>query len=226
LLVTLVAIAGLLAGSGTAVAVTTLRDKGGTPERTSPTTAAPLTPADLLLPEAAPTAPGAEPPVGGGWPSGWPTFTAAESTKPMNGLDGIGFDFRVPPAWNCTKAEQSAAAVHYRCGVGSGATLTSGGDLIVRTCEPVCDEHKRTALRQREEAWGVRWMRSGPFTTWAQATRIDGKPVYGLVYVAFWRSTPEGGIDRELVLRMTAPLATSDELKKVANSVRDRTFTL
>jgi hypothetical protein len=226
LLVTLIAIAGLLAGGGAAIAVTTLGDKGDPPVRPTPTVAAPLAPADLLLPATAPTAPGVEPPLGGGWPSGWPTFTSAESTKPMNGLEGVGFDFRVPPTWSCTKAEQGAAAVHYRCGVGSGATLTSGGDLVVRTCEQVCDERRRTALRQREEAWGVRWTRSGPFTTWAQTTRVDGKPVYGLVYVAFWRSTPEGEIDRELVLRLTAPLATSDELKKVANSVRDRTFTL
>lgn len=227
LLVTLVAIAGLLAGSGAVVAVQALRgEDGGVPGPVSPTTPARFSPADLLLPEAAPAAPGVEPPRSGGWPSKWPTFTAAESTKPMNGLDGVGFDFRVPPTWACTKAEQRAAAVHYRCGDGTGDTMTSGGDLVVRVCEPVCDEQKRTALRQREEAWGVRWTRSGPFTAWAYATSVDGKPVYGLMYVAFWRSTPEGQIDRELVLRLTAPLAAKDELKKVANSVRDQTFTL
>ncbi|MFC4145206.1 hypothetical protein ACFO0M_02955 [Micromonospora mangrovi] len=229
LLVTLVAIAGLLAGSGAVVAVQALRGGGGgggVPGPVSPTAPARYSPADLLLPEAAPAAPGAEPPRSGGWPSKWPTFTAAESTKPMNGLDGVGFDFRVPPTWTCTKAEQRAAAVHYRCGDGAGDSMTSGGDLVVRTCEPVCDEQKRTALRQREEAWGVRWTRSGPFTAWAYATSVDGKPVYGLMYVAFWRSTPEGQIDRELVLRLTAPLAAKDELKKVANSVRDQTFTL
>ena len=144
----------------------------------------------------------------------------------MNGLDGVGFDFRTPPNWTCAKVGQAQAAVHYRCGAGTGPTLTTGGDLVVRDCETPCTEERRAGLRQREEAWGLRWTRSGPFTTWAETTRIDGKREYGLVYVAFWRSMPEGQIDRELVLRMKAPLATSDDLKKVANSIRDRTFTL
>jgi hypothetical protein len=226
LLITIVAVAGLLVGGGGVAAVMALGRDGKTPTPATTTAAAPLTDEQLLLPATPPAAPGVEPPRGGGWPSGWPTFTSAESTKPMNNLDGVGFDFRLPPTWGCTKAEQSTAAVHYRCGVGGSATFTSGGDLIVRACQKTCTEDRRTALRQREEAWGLRWTRSGPFTTWAETTKIDGKRVYGLVYVAFWRSTPEGEIDRELVLRMTAPLATSDDLKKVANSIRDKTFTL
>ena len=222
LLVAVVAVVALLIGAAGGVAVMALRS-GDKPEQ--PTQAAPLTPEQLLLPAGAPTAPGVEPPVGGGWPSSWPTFTSTEATKPMTGLAGVGFNFRVPPSWSCTVAEQAAAAVHYRCGVGQGDSL-SGGDLVVRTCEQVCDEAKRTAFRQKEEAWGLRWTLSGPFVTWAETTKIDGKQVYGLVYVAFWRSTAEGPIDRELVLRMTSPLATSDDLKKVANSIRDSTFTL
>jgi hypothetical protein len=223
LLLGCVALVALLVGAAGGVAVTAAR--GGADPAPAPTQAAPLTPAQLLLPPAPPAAPGVEPPQGGGWPSSWPVFTSSESTRPMTGLEGLGFDFRVPPGWNCTKQGQAEAAVRYRCGAGQGDEAT-GGDLLVRTCEPPCGEPRRTELRRQEEAWGLRWTRSGPFTTWAETTEINGERLYGLVYVAFWRSTPEGEIDRQLVLRMTTPLATSDDLKKVANSIRDSTFTL
>jgi len=219
-----VALVALLVGVGGGIAVMTARDGGDDPQP-GPTQAAPLTPDQLLLPTAAPATPGVEPPQGGGWPSSWPVFTSSQSTKPITGLEGVGFDFRVPPGWSCTKEGQAVAAVRYRCGQGQGDSA-SGGELIVRNCEPPCGEARRTELRQREEAWGLRWTRSGPFTTWAETTEINGKRLYGLVYVAFWRSTPEGQLDRQLVLRMTTPLATSDDLKKVANSIRDSTFTL
>jgi hypothetical protein len=226
LLLGVVALVALLAGAGGAVGIMALTDDGDPPAPAPSSAPAQLTPVQLLLPAAPPTAPGVEPPQGGGWPSGWPGFTSAESTKPMNGLEGVGFDFRVPPSWSCTKTQQAEAAVRYRCGVGAGATPTSGGELTVRNCATPCTEEYRTTLRKQEEAWGLRWTRSGPFTVWAETTQINGKRVYGLVYVAFWRSAPEGAIDRQLVLRMTTPLATSDDLKKVANSIRDRTFTL
>lgn len=218
LLVALAAVAGLLVGAGGTAAGMSLSDDG-TPAPIASTTPAP-TDEQLLL--ATPTAPGIEPPVGGGWPPSWPTFGSTESTKPMKGLEGVGFDFRVPPTWNCDQVAKAAAAVHYRCGQPS----TGGGDLTVRTCETPCTEERRTALRQREEAWGLQWTRSGPFATWAETSEIDGKPMYGLVYVAFWRSTPEGQIDRQLVLRLTAPPAAGDQLKKVVNSIREQTFTL
>lgn len=219
-----VALVALLIGAGGGMAVTAARGAGDDPEP-RPTRTAPLTPEQLLLPAAPPAAPGVEPPQGGGWPSSWPVFTSSQSTRPITDLDDVGFNFRVPPGWSCTKEGQAAAAVRYRCGQGQGAEA-SGGDLIVRTCEPLCGAARRTELRQQEEAWGLRWTRSGPFTTWAETTEINGKRLYGLVYVAFWRSTPEGPLDRQLVLRMTTPLATSDDLKRVANSIRDSTFTL
>ncbi|GGN19044.1 hypothetical protein GCM10010109_32460 [Actinoplanes campanulatus] len=218
LVVALAALAGLVAGAGGTAAGMSLRDEPAPAPRPSATPA----PTDEQLLLGDPTAPGVEPPVGGGWPSSWPTFVSTEPTKPIKGLDGVGFDFRVPPAWNCEQVATAAAAAHYRCGGGDAG----GGDLIVRTCETPCTEERRTALRQREEAWGLQWTRSGPFATWAETTQIDGKRMYGLVYVAFWRSTPEGQIDRQLVVRLTAPLATSDHLKKVVNSIRDETFTL
>lgn len=220
LLLGVVAVVCLLLGAGGAVAVMALTDDSGT------STPAPPTPEELLLPTAKPTAPGVEPPRSGGWPSSWAEFRSADPTKPMNGLAGLGFDFRVPPTWDCTKVRQAKAAVHYRCGEGTGESLTIGGDLIVRDCIKPCTEDRRTSWRQMEEAWGLRWTRSGSYTAWARTEQVEGLPVYGLVYVAFWRSVPEGEIDRELVLRMTSPLADSDDLKKVANSIRDQTFTL
>jgi hypothetical protein len=42
---------------------------------------------------------------------------------------------------------------------------------------------------------------------------------YGLVFVTFWHSTPEAGLDREFVFRMTAAPARVDEVRKVANSI-------
>jgi hypothetical protein len=225
LLVALVATVGLLVGGGAGAGITyALGDHKPAPSP-APTQATPPTAAQLLLPAAAPAAPGVEPPQGGGWPASWPAFTSTEATKPMNGLAGAGFDFRAPPAWNCAKQEQAAAAVHYACGTGQGAGLI-GGDLWVRDCVAPCDDAERTELRRKEEAWGLHWTKSGPFVTWAQTTSIDGKQEYGLVYVAFWRSAPEHQLDRELVLRVRAPLANSDDVKKVAMSIRDSTFTL
>ena len=40
---------------------------------------------------------------------------------------------------------------------------------------------------------------SPPSPPGAEAGEIDGKHVYGLVHVAFWRSIPEGEIDHEHV---------------------------
>ena len=142
----------------------------------------------------------------------------------MNSLDGLGFSFQVPPGWNCTRQQKTSGFVRYRC--GSGEERGAGGDVIVRHCERPCTEDRRAELRQLEEAWGLRWTKSGPFVTWAETTEIGGKRRYGLVYVGFWRSDPNDAIDRELVLRLTAPLGDSDDIKKVANSVRDKTFTL
>jgi hypothetical protein len=80
-------------------------------------------------------------------------------------------------------------------------------------------------MRELEEAWGLPWIRSGAFTTWAQGNGVENGR-YGLVYLSYWRSTPEDAIDRQLVLRMTAPPGQEDVLRKVANSVREVTFTI
>ncbi|GLY01615.1 MULTISPECIES: hypothetical protein [Actinoplanes] len=220
LLIAAAAVAGLVIGSGGTAAAMSL---GGSDD--GPGAAAALTDAQLLV-QGTPAAPGIEPPVGGGWPANAPTFASNQPTVPMTALEGLGFDFRVPQGWTCDLVEKAEAAVRYQCAGGDGASSGAGGELIVRTCDVVCDETRRTAMRQKEEAWGLQWVRSGPFATWAETSGITGERQYGLVYVGFWRSVPEGGLDRELVLRMTAPLTGADDLKRVVNSIRDETFTL
>jgi hypothetical protein len=201
----------------------------GGPGAAGPTATAAPTPSpslDLGLPTAPPRQPGAEPPIGGGWPADTPTFAATDRTRQLSDLDGLGFSFRVPADWNCTEAARTGGSVRYRCGVPAAGELRWGGEIVVRQCPRLCTDDRRSELRRQEEAWGRPWIRSGDFTTWAQTDRIDGQPRYGLVYLSYWRSVPEDAIDRQLVLRMTAPLDRADELRKVASSVRDATFTI
>ncbi|WP_328343259.1 hypothetical protein [Micromonospora sp. NBC_00421] len=182
--------------------------------------------ADPGLPGTPPRRPGVEPPVGGGWPTAAPTFAGTDPTREITGLAGVDFSFRVPTGWNCTEAARTSGSAHYRCGVPAADGSIIGGDLVVRQCPRLCTDERRTALRRQEEAWGLQWVRSGEFTTWAETTRVDGAPRYGLVYLSYWRSVPEDAIDRQLVLRMTAPLDRADEVRKVAASVRAATFTI
>ncbi|MGX4652338.1 hypothetical protein ACWCHM_01435 [Micromonospora sp. SCSIO 07396] len=181
---------------------------------------------DLGLPGTPPRRPGVEPPVGGGWPAGAPTFAGTEPTREITGLAGVDFSFRVPTGWSCTEAARTSGSAHYRCGVPAADGSIIGGDLVVRQCPRLCTDERRTALRRQEEAWGLQWIRSGEFTTWAETARVDGAPRYGLVYLSYWRSVPEDAIDRQLVLRMTAPPDRADEVRKVAASVREATFTI
>ncbi|MBO4162476.1 hypothetical protein [Micromonospora antibiotica] len=189
-------------------------------------TAAPTPSVDLGLPGTPPRQPGVEPPVGGGWPTGAPTFAATDPTREITGLAGVDFSFRVPTGWSCTEAGRTSGSAHYRCGVPAADGSIIGGDLVVRQCPRLCTDERRTALRRQEEAWGLQWVRSGEFTTWAETARVDGASRYGLVYLSYWRSVPEDAIDRQLVLRMTAPLDRADEVRKVAASVREATFTI
>ncbi|MEU1884982.1 hypothetical protein ABZ491_05780 [Micromonospora rifamycinica] len=189
-------------------------------------TAGPTPEADLGLPGTPPRQPGVEPPVGGGWPTAAPTFAGTDPTREISGLAGVDFSFRVPTGWSCTEVGRTSGSAHYRCGVPAADGSTIGGDLVVRQCPRLCTDERRTALRRQEEAWGLQWVRSGEFTTWAETSRVDGAPRYGLVYLSYWRSVPEDAIDRQLVLRMTAPLDRADEVRKVAASVREATFTI
>ena len=137
----------------------------------------------------------------------------------MTSLAGVGFSFRVPEAWTCTPVSASTDVASYDCGASiSGGKV--GGDLIVRTCPDPCDGRRRVDMRQGEEAWGLQWVRAGGYMAWAETTNFVGPPRYGLVVVGYWRSVPDGAIDRQLVLRMTAPPDRTDEIRKVANDIR------
>lgn len=77
-------------------------------------------------------------------------------------------------------------------------------------------------MRTAEEAWGLRWVRSGPSSTYAETSSltVDGERRYGLVVVAYWRSG-DGDVDRQSVLRMTAPVTGANQLRRVADYLRD-----
>ena len=61
------------------------------------------------------------------------------------------------------------------------------------------------ALRKAEEAWGLQWRAAGQYVVLVETVKLNGAKRYGVVVVAFWRSEPDGAVDRQLVLRMTAP---------------------
>ncbi|BCJ68659.1 hypothetical protein [Polymorphospora rubra] len=185
--------------------------------------ASPSPSVDIALPDTAPRAPGLEPPTSGGWPSRYPDFGREDRTQRVTDLPGVGISFRMPETWRCESVKSASGFVHYSCGTPPGQEPEVGGDLIVRHCPGPCDEQRRIELRKSEEAFGLQWIRSGLFTTWAETDEI-GAAQYGLVYMTFWRSVPEGPLDRQLVLRMTAPAEQADELRKLTNSIRDVTF--
>jgi hypothetical protein len=131
-------------------------------------------------------------------------------------LAGIGFAFQLAPTWQCTPDERSTGLARYSCSDPTGAV---SGELLTRTCPKPCDSSRRTQLRMAEEAWSLRWIRAGTTTVWAETGEVEGAARYGLVFVTFWHSTPEAGLDREFVFRMTAAPARVDEVRKVANSI-------
>ncbi|MCW6008920.1 hypothetical protein K1W54_30910 [Micromonospora sp. CPCC 205371] len=202
------------AAGGTLVGTAISNDKPSAPTTPDAKAETPLPP----LPT--PSKPGVEPPTGASWPRQWPQFTSNEPAKEISTLEGVGFGFTVPVSWDCQPVANETGFAHHRCGTGSGATEI-GGDVEVRDCPSPCDAERWTAMRQAVEAWGLRWAKSGNFLYWAETTSVDGAPRYGLVFVLFWRSTQEGPLDRELVFRMTAPVNQANELRKVANSMRE-----
>jgi hypothetical protein len=220
--VIVVGLVALLAGIGGGIAVGT-QLRGSSPAAAPTGTPSPTPSLDLGLSAQAPAEPGVEPPVTGGWPQSYPNFGGNEKTQTLAGAaTGFGFDFAVPQNWTCQKTGQANGYVKMTCNGGADVS----GEIIVRHCPAPCGADQRTQLRKHEEAFGLTWVRSGPFATWADSNKIDGASRYGLVYVGFWRSVAEGPLDRELVFRMTAPVKGSAALKEVVNSIRDVTFTL
>ncbi|MGC4807009.1 hypothetical protein [Micromonospora sp. DT233] len=206
---------GLVAGGG----LVTLLDPGAGPSGPPPTAGPSSLPAPASA--AAPLSPGLEPPAKGEWPQ-WVRFTATDRILTLTELDGVSFPVKVPPTWRCTSVERAAGLSRHQCGVPAGGGTALGGELVVRQCPAPCDGPRQTAMRLGEEAWGLQWVRSGPSSAYAESSSlsIDGERRYGLVVVAYWRSG-DGDVDQQLVLRMTAPLAGANQLRRVANYLRD-----
>jgi hypothetical protein len=189
-------------------------DPGDTPGGGGSTVAASQPPAN-------PVSPGLEPPRPGDWPNKWPRFTPANPVRPMS-LDGLGFTLTLPARWDCVAAAVSAGSARYNCGRSTDSGEI-GGELTVRACTPVCDEPHRDELRRTEEAWGAQWRYAGENATLAETLTLDGADRYGLVVIGYWASTPGSAIDKQVVLRMTAPPDWVDDIRRVANGVRDAT---
>jgi hypothetical protein len=108
----------------------------------------------------------------------------------------------------------------YNCGTSVG-DVEVGGEVIARECLSPCDQNRQTALRTAEEAWGLPWRFAGERVTIAETMRLNGENRYGMVLIAYWRSDPDGAIDRQLVLRMACPVSWVDEIRRVVNGIRD-----
>jgi hypothetical protein len=175
-------------------------------------------PEPVALPTGAPRHPGVEPPKPGSWPAE-PKFADTDQVR-IESLEGLGFRFKVPEAWACAPRDRGPGFARYVCGIARPGVPEVGGEIIVRNCPKPCGEEVRTAYRKSEEAWGLAWSQVGD-STFAETSRLNGQSRYGLVVVGWWHSKPEGPIDREIVLRMTAVGAQVSEVRKVANGIRD-----
>lgn len=189
---------------------------GGTPTVTGSSS-----PQPVAMPSTPALKPGIEPPRPGDWPR-WPSFAEADQVRTLD-LDGLGFPLTVPATWECNGSGLADGYVKYQCGDNAHKDLQIGGELIVRECQPPCDENQRAERRKTEEAWGLQWRQGGPNAVLAETLQLNGASRYGLVFMAFWPSTPGGPIDRELVFRMTSPVDWLDTLRRTANAIRDRT---
>jgi len=207
-----VAVLVLIAGGGGVYAWTANGDTPDPPARSNAATEAPLPTATAL-------SPGVEPPADGNWNLKWPKFGNGDRVRRLS-LEGVGFDFTVPQDWDCVPAGSGEGLVEYDCGASPGNGPEIGGQLIVRDCTQPCTEERRLAMRKAEEAWGLQWQRGSRTSAYAETNEINGQPRYGLVIVAYWRSSPDQAIDRQLVFRMTAPVNQADVLRKISNSVR------
>jgi hypothetical protein len=207
-----VAVLVLIAGGGGVYAWSAAGDDPTPPEVTGTATTDPL-------PTSTARSPGIEPPQDATWNASWPKFGSADRVRQLN-LEGVGFAFSVPDNWDCVRGGGGEGSVEYDCGPTPGGGQEFGGELIVRDCPKPCNGDRRAAMRKAEEAWGLRWQRTSPLAAYAETNQIDGQPRYGLVIVAYWRSTPNQALDRQLVFRMTAPVDQADVLRKISNSVR------
>ena len=202
-----------LAGGATAV-VLTVRKDGKTPVAQESTAAS----SGPVIPTPSARQPGLEPPRVGDWPR-WPVFGPPNNPQP-HPLDGTGLTLALPSSWTCTRAATDEGATRYNCGAATNNGDEVGGEITVRTCEKPCTTERRDEMRKVEEAWGQQWRYAGEYAVIAETKTVNGSARYGLVVVAFWRSTPDDAVDRQLVFRMTAPQAWTDDIRKVANAAK------
>jgi Histone deacetylase complex, SIN3 component len=213
------AVVMLLAVGGTVFALT--NDGEPSPPTATQTTGTPL---PAPPPTNPPLQPGLEPPTPGSWPTNWPNYNERDDVRTYPNLDGLGFPLKVPSNWECNLAGRAEGYAKYVCGVPDGAGPKYGGELIVRDCPQPCDETQQITMRRAEEAWGVRWIRTGPRTTLAETTAIEenGEPRHGLIVIAFFSSgNNDGVVDRQLVLRLTAPRDGAFVIRRVATYLRN-----
>ncbi|SCG66962.1 hypothetical protein [Micromonospora halophytica] len=213
-----IAIAVVVAlGAGAGIFV--WRSAGDAPGSAGPesSAAASSSPEPVAFPTGAPRSPGVEPPKPGSWPTE-PQFGDADGVKDESPA-GLGFTFKVPDSWACDARQRGPGFARYLCGISRPGVPEVGGEIIVRNCPKPCGEEVQAAYRRAEEAWGLQWVQAGN-TTFAESPDIDGKDRYGLVVIGWWRSSPDGVVDRQVVIRMTAPAAQVGEVRKVANGIR------
>jgi hypothetical protein len=186
-----------------------------------PTAASTTTPPAPAASTATAPQPGLEPPLPGTWPTSWPKFRPPPAVRPLT-LDGFGFTFIVPVTWSCVAGGSGAGEARYACRAPIGDDQDIGGEVIVRDCASPCDDERRALMRSTEHAWGQRWRFVGQNVTIAETHTLDGRPEhYGLALIAYWSSTPNGAVDRQLVLRMDSPEVWLNDLRKFANTLRD-----
>jgi hypothetical protein len=178
----------------------------------SPTIAAPVL-------SSAPLRPGLEPPWPGEWPADWPRFGRGEHIQTL-ALERLG-PVVLPAGWTCALNESGAGFIRYACGGPVEGGRDIGGELVVRDCPAPCDEGRQTSMRRSEEAWGLQWRYAGRNATIADTARLNGAAgQYGIVLIAYFRSAPDGRVDRQLVLRMASPESWLNLIRKVANAIR------
>lgn len=198
----------LIVGAGTALALGG-SDDGNEPQ--PPSATAPL-------PTSSPMFPGIEPPRAGAWPAAWPRFASTDRVRTFSDLEGLGFSVTVPDTWDCTPGGRAEGYARYNCGMPAGENPQIGGELVVRNCPAPCSQETQASMRRSEEAWGVQWVQASQSAAYAE---LGGAERYALVVVAYWRSENSGELDRQLVLRMTSPLANANQLHQVVISLRD-----
>ncbi|MFI6780054.1 hypothetical protein [Micromonospora sp. NPDC050276] len=190
---------------------------GPTARDASPSAAVSSSPEPIALPTGVPRNPGVEPPKPGSWPTE-PQFSDADRVKVESPV-GFGFTVKVPDSWSCDARQRGPGFSRYLCGISRPGVPEVGGEVIVRNCPKPCGEEVQAAYRRAEEAWGLQWVQAGN-ATFAEAPQVGGGDRYGLVVIGWWRSVPDGVLDRQIIIRMTATGAQVSDVRKVANGIR------